>query len=163
MQTRRFHRALLALLGALLAATVVPVLAGQAPPTRQCEQVDDYFGTPVADPYRWLENVDDPEVRSWVESQNQLTRDTLDQVPGRDAMVRRLTELLDYPRHGLPVKKGGWVFASKNDGLQNQAVLTKRQGLDGVPEVLLDPNALSADGTVALGATGYTRDGALLA
>jgi prolyl oligopeptidase len=166
MQTARSNAGILVQFGIVMAALVAagPLqAAGPYPATRQADVVEDFFGTEVADPYRWLENVDDPEVRAWVDEQNRLTRSHLDRLPGRDAMKSRLTELLDYPRHGLPVKKGDWVFASKNDGLQNQSVLYKRRGPHGTPEVLLDPNALSPDGTIALGATGYSADGALLA
>ncbi|HZM17661.1 MAG TPA: prolyl oligopeptidase family serine peptidase [Candidatus Krumholzibacteria bacterium] len=151
------------LLGACLVAMALPALAAKPVETRKVDQVDDFFGTSVADPYRWLENVDDPEVQQWGESQNQVTRTYLDGLPAREAMVRRLTELQDYPRYGLPTKEGNWVFASKNDGLQNQSVLYKRKGLDGKLEVLLDPNALSADGTISLGASETSDDGALLA
>ena len=106
------------LLGACLVALALPALAAKPVETRKVDQVDDFFGTSVADPYRWLENVDDPEVQQWGESQNQVTRTYLDGLPSREAMVRRLTELQDYPRFGLPTKHGNWVFASKNDGLQ---------------------------------------------
>ena len=157
------HFRAVSLASCLFALLVAPAFGGSHPETRQSDQVDDFFGTRVADPYRWLENVDDKEVQAWVEAQNEVTRGKLDALPFRQAVVARLTELTDYPRHGLPTQGGTWVLVSKNDGLQNQSVLYKRKGLDGTPEALLDPNALSADGTIALGATGLTRDGTLLA
>jgi prolyl oligopeptidase len=133
------------------------------PKTRTVDQVDEMFGKRVADPYRWLENSDDPEVQSWVDTENALTRSVLDRIPFRDATAKRMSELLDYPRVGLPDKRGEWVFFSKNTGLQNQAVLYKQKGLQGTPSVLLDPNLLSKDGTVSVNAKGWSRDGRFFA
>jgi prolyl oligopeptidase len=132
------------------------------PQARRADIVDDYHGARVADPYRWLEDADAPETAAWVEAENALTRSFLDG-PERDAMRKRLLELFDYPRVSVPKKRGGRYFYERNTGLQNQSVLYVREGLDGPERVLLDPNALSEDGTVALTAVYPTRDGALLA
>ncbi|MGH7701350.1 MAG: prolyl oligopeptidase family serine peptidase [Gemmatimonadales bacterium] len=133
------------------------------PPTRTTDVVDDYHGTSVRDPYRWLEDVDHPDTRAWVEAQNRVTFAFLEAIPQRDGIGRRLTDLWDYPRYGLPTKKGGRYFYAKNDGLQNQSVLYWQASLDAEPRVLLDPNHLSADGTVALSMTAWSEDGRLLA
>ncbi|HXF96293.1 MAG TPA: hypothetical protein VNI61_09365, partial [Gemmatimonadales bacterium] len=93
------------------------------PPTKTVDVVDDYHGTKVADPYRWLEDVDAPDTRAWIEAQNRVTFRFLAGIPARERIRRRLTELWDYPRHGVPLKKAGRYFFTRNDGLQNQAVL----------------------------------------
>jgi prolyl oligopeptidase len=131
------------------------------PPTRKADVVDDYRGTKVPDPYRWLEDVDSPETRAWVEAENRVTFGYLEQIPER-AWIRRLTELWDYPKYGAPFKKGGRYFFFKNAGLQNQAVLYTQTALTAAPAVLLDPNTLSADGTVALSTLALSEDGRLL-
>jgi prolyl oligopeptidase len=123
--------------------------------------VDDYHGTRVADPYRWLEEADSPRTTRWVDAQNALTRSLLDG-PERDAIRRRLTELYDYPRLSVPSHKGGRFFYSRNPGLLDQAILYVREGR-GAERVLLDPNTLSADGTAALTAASVSDDGTLLA
>ncbi len=133
------------------------------PPTRKADQVDDYHGTKVPDPYRWLEDVDAPETKAWVEAQNRVTFGYLEGSPERDAIRRRLTALWDYPRYGAPFKKGGRYFFLKNDGLQNQSVLYMQDSLTGEPAVLLDPNLLSADGTVALSGLALSEDARYLA
>ena len=136
------------------------------PPTRKSSQVDDYHGTRVEDPYRWLEDVDAPDTKAWVAAQNAVTFAFLEAIPQRDAIHRRLTELWSYERFGVPTQKAGRWFYFRNDGLQNQAVLYRADALDGpsaVPAVLLDPNLLSADGTTALGVTAISEDGRLLA
>lgn len=125
--------------------------------------VDDYHGVPVADPYRWLEDLDSPETRAWVEAENQLTFGFLDKLPQRPWFHKRLTQLWNYPRYGLPFKEGGQYFFTKNDGLQNQAVLYVQPALKAAPRVLLDPNALAKDGTVALTASAVSHDGKWLA
>ncbi|HWZ28585.1 MAG TPA: prolyl oligopeptidase family serine peptidase [Gemmatimonadales bacterium] len=133
------------------------------PPTRKSGQVDDYHGTRVEDPYRWLEEVESPETRSWVEAQNAITFGFLEGIPARQSIHRRLTELWNYERFGVPALKGGSWFYFRNDGLQNQAVLYRSDALDGPPVTLLDPNLLSTDGTTALGVTAVSEDGRLLA
>jgi prolyl oligopeptidase len=130
------------------------------PPAKKLPLVEDHFGTKVADPYRWLEKADDPETVKWVDAQNALTRSRLDS-PRREAIKKRLTQLVDFARVGVPEGQGGRYFYSRNRGLQNQSVIYVREGLNGAERVLLDPNVLSPDGTVALSATGPTLDGAL--
>ncbi|HVO11315.1 MAG TPA: prolyl oligopeptidase family serine peptidase [Vicinamibacteria bacterium] len=149
------------LLPALLAAQAGPRLA--YPKTRQVDQVDDYFGTKVEDPYRWLEDDNSAETRAWVEAENKVTFAYLEAIPERKAIEKRLTALWDYERFGLPSKEGPWYVFGHNSGLQNQAVLLRAKGLDATPEVLLDPNTLSKDGTVALGSAHYSDDGSLMA
>ena len=133
------------------------------PIARMDDVVEDYHGTPVADPYRWLEDATSPETRAWVAAQQRLTRAFLDEIPGRESIKTRLTELWDYPRLSVPIKAGSQYFFSINDGLQNQDVLYMQQGLDGEPVEMFDPNHLSDDGTVALVNQSYSRDGALMA
>src|SRR5262245_53464718 len=110
------------------------------PDARRSAQVDDYHGTKVADPYRWLEELDAPETRAWIEAENKLTFDWLAEVPERAALRERLTKLTNFERFGAPKKRGGRYFFTRNDGLQNQAVLYVADTLDGPARVLLDPN-----------------------
>lgn len=133
------------------------------PQARRADVVEDYHGTPVADPYRWMEDPDAPETVAWAEAQSALTFDYLGKIPARQTLQQRLTALWNYPKIGLPIKRGNTYFYQKNDGLQDQPVLYKQTGLDGAPEVLIDPNTLSADGTVALMLLSFSKDGALLA
>jgi prolyl oligopeptidase len=132
------------------------------PGTKKVEQVDDYFGTKVPDPYRWLENESAPEVASWVESENQLTFSYLEKIPYRQKIKDRLTQLLNYPKYTAPSRRGDYFFFTKNDGLQNQSVYYIQNGLNGTPEVLIDPNKLSADGTSRLVAFSLSKDGKYL-
>jgi prolyl oligopeptidase len=131
------------------------------PAAKQAAVIQEYGGVKVADPYRWLENADDPETVRWVEAENALTRSYLDG-PRREAIKARITELIDFPRASVPEKQGARYFFTRNSGLQNQSVLHVREGLQGPERVLLDPNTLSADGTVALVGTSATQDGSLL-
>jgi len=141
----------------------IPALA--APPTwnypaaPRGDVVDDYHGTKVADPYRWMEATDSPETQAWIAAERALTAQALAQMPERDAIRKRLTQLWNYPRFSLPGKHGGHYFFTKNDGLQNQSVLYVQDTLASPPRVLIDPNGLSTDGTVALGVTSASRDG----
>ncbi|WP_304708025.1 prolyl oligopeptidase family protein [uncultured Rikenella sp.] len=120
--------------------------------------VDDYHGTQVADPYRWLEDDRSTETAAWVAVQNAVTQDYLAQIPYREQIKQRLTELYDYPKEGTPFRVGEYYFFYRNDGLQNQSVLYYQKGLDGTPEVFLDPNTLSKDGTVALNTVTFSKD-----
>ncbi len=129
------------------------------PATQKTNQVDNYHGVKVADPYRWLEDDNAPATKAWVEAQNQVTFGYLDTIPERDAIRDRLTKLWNYERYGVPFKRGGKYFFTKNDGLQNQSVLYVTDSLDAEPRVLLDPNKLSADGTVALQGYAVSEDG----
>ena len=151
----------LLLLPALLAAQQSPRI--EYPKTRAVDQVDDYFGTKVHDPYRWLEDDNSPETKAWVEAQNKVTFAYLEAIPERRAIEKRLTELWNYERYGLPSKEGPWYVFARNSGLQNQAVVYRAKGLEAPPEVLIDPNTLSQDGTVALGSTSFSDDGAQMA
>src|SRR6266704_2672556 len=135
----------------------------QYPPARKGDVVDDYHGTRVADPYRWLEDPDSPESRGWIDAENRLTEGYLSQIPERAALRKRLTALWNYPKYGAPFHKAGRYFFFKNDGLQNQSVLYKQASLTAGPETLLDPNLLSEDGTVAVSTLAVSEDGRLLA
>ena len=126
-------------------------------------QVDDYHGTSIADPYRWLEDVDAPATKAWVEAQNRLTDAFLATIPERPAIKARLTTLWNYARYSAPFKENGRYFYFQNTGLQNQSVLLVQDGRNAPSRVLLDPNALSADGTVALSGTAASDDGHYLA
>lgn len=129
------------------------------PESRRCDQVDVYHGIEVADPYRWLEDLDSDETRSWIDAQNRVTAAWLRSIPQREEIRQRLTQLWNYERYGMPVKEGGRCFFVRNDGLQNQSVLYVMEGLDGPSRVLLDPNEMSPDGTVALAAFNVSPDG----
>lgn len=129
------------------------------PVTERGETVDDYFGTSVADPYRWLEDDRAEATAAWVVAENAVTDDYLSQIPFRSAIRERLTELWNYPKQGLPSKHGDAWYRFYNDGLQNQSVLYRADTPDGKGEVFLDPNALSDDGTVALAGVSFSEDG----
>ena len=140
------------------------------PNTRKADQTDNYHGIEVADPYRWLEDPNSEETAAWVKAQNKVTFGYLNQLPGRDRLNARLTELWNYERYGLPFKQGDRnsdqpvrYFYSKNDGLQNQSVLYTLPSLDAEPTVLLDPNTLSEDGTVALSGIAISENAQYLA
>ena len=133
------------------------------PAARKSNQVDDYFGTKVADPYRWLEDADSDETKAWVEAQNKVTFGYLNRIPERAWIKERLTKLWNYEKYNAPFKEGGRYFYFKNDGLQNQSVLYTMTSMEGQPTVLLDPNLLSKDGTVALSSLTVSDDGTLLA
>jgi prolyl oligopeptidase len=146
------------------AVAMIPLDAGRAaqpaasaatiayPPTKRVDLVETEFGTPVADPYRWLENDvrNDPQVRAWVDAQNGVTNAFLARLPGRETLEKRITELYDYERFAAPEKKGRHYFYTHNSGLQNQAVLFVRDSVDGAGRVLIDPNPWSKDGATAL-------------
>jgi prolyl oligopeptidase len=133
------------------------------PPARRADHVDTYHGVAVQDPYRWLEDLDSAETRAWVEAENEVTFSWLGKVGSRHAIKARLTELWNYERYGVPFKEGGRYFYTRNDGLQNQAVLYTAESLGAAPRALLDPNTLSKDGTVALSGMAVSEDGRHLA
>ncbi|MBN1340503.1 MAG: S9 family peptidase [Bacteroidales bacterium] len=133
------------------------------PETQKVVQADEYFGTQVEDPYRWLEDDNSEETGQWVQAQNEVTFGYLGQIPFREKIRERLTKIWDYPRYGVPFKEGNNYFFFKNDGLQNQSVMYMRQGLDAEASVFLDPNTFSEDGTVALGNISFNKDGSLMA
>jgi prolyl oligopeptidase len=138
-------------------------MKGQYPPAPTAELVEELHGVQVADRFRPLEDPNARQTRAWIEAQNQLTFGFLQQIPIRQSLRERLTELWDYPRITSFYKRGGRYFSLRNDGLQNQSVLWVQEDLDGVARILLDPNALSEDGTVALGNFSVSRDGQYLA
>ncbi len=133
------------------------------PKAKKVDQVDDYHGTKVADPYRGLEDPDSPDTQAWVEAENKVTFPFLESIPQRKAIQNRLTQMWDFERYGVPFKRGGRYFYTKNDGLQNQSPLYTCKSFTEEPKLLLDPNTLSEDGTISL--TGYdiTEDGKYLA
>ncbi len=138
-------------------------VAVKYPVTNKVDTVDNYFGTNVADPYRWLENDTSVATAEWVKAENAVTNEYLNQIPFRDKIRERLTKMWNYPRFAVPFKEGPYIFFFKNDGLQNQSVLYFREGLEGVVRTLLDPNKLSSDGTIALAGTEVSHDGKYLA
>jgi prolyl oligopeptidase len=133
------------------------------PVAKKVDQTDDYHGTRVADPYRWLEDANSAETKAWVDAENKVTQSWLAQIPQREAIRQRLTQLWNYERYSVPYKEGGRYFFSRNDGLQNQAVLYTMKSLSDTPRMLLDPNTLALDGTVALAGMAVSPDGKLLA
>jgi len=133
------------------------------PSTRRDDTVDDYHGTQVADPYRWLEDAHSTEALAWSEAQNAVTHAYLDAIPVRGRIQTRLTELFNYPKYSVPSRRGDRYYFSKNTGLQNQFVLYKQAALESEASVVLDPNKLSEDGTIALTNQSFSEDGKLLA
>lgn len=130
----------------------------QYPVTKKGDVVDDYFGTKVADPYRWLEDEKAPEVKQWVEEENKVTFAYLEKIPYREKLRQRIREVYNYPRYSSPFRAGEYYFFYKNDGLQNQSVIYIQKGLEGKPEVFIDPNKLAPDGTVRIGLVGFSKD-----
>lgn len=133
------------------------------PAARTVEQVDTYHGVSVSDPYRWMENLDDPELATWVHAQNKLVEDYIAEAPGKDWIRNRLSKLWDFERFGIPSVHGTRYFYTQNTGLQNQSPVYVQDGLDGAPRLLLDPNELAVDGTVSLADFEASPDGKLLA
>ena len=132
------------------------------PEAHKANTIDTYFGTEIHDPYSWMENDTTAEVAAWVKAENKITFNHLSQIPFRQKLNQRLTELINYEKIGTPSKKHGKYYFFKNDGLQNQSVLYTKETLDATPEVLLDPNTLSDDGTVALDKISFSNDGRYL-
>lgn len=137
--------------------SVVMMAQIKYPATRKADVKDDYFGTTIADPYRWLEDDNSEETKQWVMAQNAVTNAHLGSIPFREKVRARLSVLWNYPKYGSPRKEGEYYYFSKNDGLQNQSVMYRQKGLNGTPEVFLDPNRFSADGTVALGGMSFSQ------
>jgi prolyl oligopeptidase len=133
------------------------------PETKKVDTVDTYFGEQVADPYRWLENDTAKETGEWVKAQNDITFGFLEKIPYRETVKKRLEEVYNYERLGAPFKEGEWHYFYKNDGLQNHSVLYRKKGENGTPEVFLDPNTFSKDGTTGLSGVFFTKDGAMAA
>jgi len=130
----------------------------QYPTTKKVDHVDDYSGIKVSDPYRWLEDNNSKETADWVEAENKVTHDYLSKIPFRDELRKRLTDLWNYEKFSAPSKHGEYYTFSKNDGLQEQSVIYIQKGLSGPPEVLLDPNKLSTDGSISLGSLAFSKD-----
>ncbi len=157
---------LTAIMGIILIAactTKVKEIKVTYPDTKKGDVVDNYFGVEVADPYRWLENDTSQETAEWVKAENEVTYGYLEKIEFREDIKERFTELWNYPKYGVPFKEGGKYFFSKNDGLQNQSVLYIQEELDAEPKVLLDPNELSEDGTIAVATSAVSKDGKFLA
>jgi len=133
------------------------------PVSRKVDQIDEYHGVRVPDPYRWLEDPDSEETKAWVDEQNRVTFGYLGEIKARSGIQQRLRTLWDFEKYGIPFLRGDRYFYSRNSGLQNQSVLYTLTDLEGEPRVLLDPNTLSDDGTIALSGTGITEDGKLMA
>lgn len=133
------------------------------PETKKVDTVDTYFGEQVADPYRWLEDDTAKETGAWVKAQNDVTFGYLEKIPYRETIKKRLEQVYNYERLGAPFKEGEWYYFYKNDGLQNHSVLYRKKGENGTPEVFLDPNTFSKDGTTGLSGVYFTKDGAMAA
>jgi prolyl oligopeptidase len=160
MMTKLFFCLLLSM---TLTATIFAQSKLKYPKTNKVAQTDDYHGVKVADPYRWLEDDNSAETKAWVEAQNKVTFDYLNQIPERATLKKRLTELWNYEKYSAPFRKGNKYFYYKNDGLQNQSVLYVADSISDQGRVLLDPNKLSADGTVAFSGMSISEDGKLMA
>lgn len=156
----------LILLSTLIACTNTEKTVEQSalsyPNTKKTDSVDTYFGNKISDPYRWLEDDKSAETGEWVKAQNKVTFDYLATIPFRDKIKNRLTQIWNFEKRTTPFKKGKNYFFYKNDGIQNQSVLYVQEGLAGTPKMLLDPNALAADGTVSLGGLSISKDGKYL-
>ena len=151
-------------------AIMIPTLAAaqgpgplKYPDTRRADTVETLHGRSVPDPYRWLEDPNSAETKAWVEAENRVTFGFLEQIPARAAIKERLTKLWNYERYGTPSREGDWYIYAKNDGLQNQSVIYKTKSVEAPAEILIDPNSLSKDGTVALGGLSFSDDGKYLA
>ena len=145
--------------GTLFAQTPRSTSTLHYPTPHTVPQVDDYFGTKVADPYRWMEELDAPETTAWIEAENKVTAEYFKPLEFRDGIHKRMMELSNYERFSMPAKHGTRYFHSRNSGLQNQAVVYWTEGLTGEPHVLIDPNTYLADGTMAIGGLSITHDG----
>lgn len=145
----------------IFTSIIVSMLAfGQIkyPATKKVAQEDNYFGTKISDPYRWLENDNSDETKAWVEAENKITRNYLSAIPYRSKVKEKLEAMWNFPTYSPPFREGGYYYIYKNDGLQNQSVLYRQKGLSGVMEVFIDPNKLSKDGTAAVGNITFSRN-----
>lgn len=128
------------------------------PETKKVDQEDNYFGTIIKDPYRWLEDDNSSETKAWVKEENKVTEDYLSKIPFREKVKNKLEELWNYTKYGSPFKEGDYYYFYKNDGLQNQSVLYRQKGFDAEPEVFIDPNKMSKDGTAAIGTLSFSKN-----
>ncbi|HYE53465.1 MAG TPA: prolyl oligopeptidase family serine peptidase, partial [Chitinophagaceae bacterium] len=151
--TRLLRLVLVALIPCTLHAQI------QYPATKKVEHVDDYHGTKVSDPYRWLEDDNSAETKAWVQEQNKVTFDYLNKISYRAPWRKRIEEVYNYAKYSAPFRNGEYFYFYKNNGLQNQSVLYRQKGLDGQPEVVIDPNKLSTDGTTVMVGFSLSRDG----
>ena len=146
----------------LLFLAFIPLLASAQwnyPATPKDETVDEYFGTRVPDPYRWLEDDRSEATKNWVTAQNKITFSYLDKIPFRAAWLSRIKELNNYPTISGPFLRGEYIYFYKNNGLQNQGVLYRSKGLNGTPELVIDPNTFSADGTTGMAGFSLSANG----
>ncbi|MBD2721484.1 prolyl oligopeptidase family serine peptidase [Hymenobacter armeniacus] len=160
---KRNYAALAALLLSTAAQAQAPIKTLPYPQTKKVDTVTTYFGTKVADPFRWLENDQAPDTKSWVQDENKVTQNYLAQIPFRETVRKRLETLWNYEKYGAPYKEGKYTYFSKNSGLQSQSVVYRQVGSEGKPEVFLDPNTFSKDGTTSLAGLSFTKDGSLAA
>lgn len=128
------------------------------PETKKVDQEDNYFGTIVKDPYRWLEDDNSAETKAWVKEQNKVTEDYLSEIPYREKVKGRLKEMWNYTKYSAPFKQGDYYYFYKNDGLQNQSVLYRQKGLQAQPEIFIDPNKMSADGTASISTPSFSKN-----
>ncbi|HSQ43990.1 MAG TPA: hypothetical protein VLM16_03285, partial [Ginsengibacter sp.] len=128
------------------------------PETKKVNQVDDYFGTKVSDPYRWLEDDNSEETKEWVEAENKVTEQCLSAIPFYAKVKSKLEQMWNYPKYSSPFKEGEWYYFYKNDGLQNQSILYRQKGLEGTPEIFIDPNTMSKDGTAAISTPAFSKN-----
>ena len=142
----------------LISTTSLMFAQIQYPETKKQDQQDDYFGTIVKDPYRWLEDDQSEETKAWVIAQNKVTELYLDRIPYRQKVQAKLESMWNYPKYGSPFRRGEYYYFYKNDGLQNQAVLYRQKGLSGKPEVFIDPNKISSDGTASISTPSFSRN-----
>lgn len=143
----------------LMSCTLLAEAQLKYPVTKKEKVFDDYHGTEVADPYRWLEDDNSADTKEWVRQQNKATFDYLATIPFRDKVRQRLETLWNYPRYSSPFTKGGYYYFFKNDGLQNQAIMYRQKGIDGTPEEFLNPNTLNKEGIAALGGFNFSKNG----
>src|SRR6202051_618130 len=155
----RLAKVVLLVVAAAVGAAALAAQGLDYPVARKTDQVDDYHGVKVADPYRWLEDDNSAETAKWVEAENKITRAYVDKIPYHMAVKTRLEQLFNYPKYTAPFLKGEYVFFTRKDGLQNQSVVYVQKGVDGAPQLLLDPNTFSADGTSRLGIFEVSEDG----
>src|SRR6476646_3480953 len=162
LRTRSYLAAIAAAAISFTSASAQSPAPLKYPAAQKGDQVDDYHGVRIADPYRWLEDTDSPATAAWVQAENQLTFGYLAAIPERAQIRSRLEALWNYTRYSAPEKHGGRYFYTENSGLQNQAILYVQDGRNAKARVLIDPNTLSTDGTVALTTTSPSPDGRYL-